>query len=135
MKNSPEIMNQFYQNLGKLFYSMAAIDGRVEATEIDSLKKLVVSSWLDIEGSNDSFGSDAAFQIEIVFDLLVEQNTEPEDCFKDFETFRKNHDSLFTKSVNEIIFNTCDTIAGSFAKKNKSELVLLSRLATVLGKN
>lgn len=134
MKNTPETMNHFYQNLGKLFFAIAAADKKVEEDEINSLKEHVTKHWLDLEHTTDFFGSDAAFQIEIVFDWLVEEMPAAEDCYKDFESFRKKHDSLFTQEVKDMIWATCEEIASSFNGKNKSELVMLSKIATLLGK-
>lgn len=134
MKNTPETMNHFYQNLGKLFFAVANADKHVSDDEIERLKEHVTKNWLDLEDSTDFFGSDAAHQIEIVFDWLVEERLSAEDCFGDFESFRKKHDSLFTQKVKDMVWHTCEEIASSHSGKNKSELVMLSRIAKSLGK-
>jgi len=46
----------FYQNLGKLFYAIAASDGNVRPIEFDKLKNLVKTQWLDIDELEDTFG-------------------------------------------------------------------------------
>ncbi|MBL7899221.1 MAG: TerB family tellurite resistance protein [Crocinitomicaceae bacterium] len=127
-------MNHFYQNLGKLFFAIAAADKKVTPEEISALKKHVSENWLDLEDSTDYFGSDAAHQIEIVFDYLVDEMPDAEDCYRDFADFRKKHDSIFKQEVKDMIWQTADSIASSFNGKNKSELVMLSRLAQLLGK-
>ncbi|MBI3134716.1 MAG: hypothetical protein HYZ14_08600 [Bacteroidetes bacterium] len=126
-------MNHFYQNLGKLFYAVAAADKKVSEAEVEKLKADVTKYWLALEDSTDYFGSDAAFQIEIVFDWLIEEMPNSEKCYQDFATFRKKHDSIFTKPVKELIWKTCEDIASSSNSKNKSELVLLSRISQLLG--
>lgn len=129
-------MNEFYRNLGNLFFAVAAVDKKVDANEIKRVKEHVTKYWLNLEDSKDYFGSDAAFQIEIVFDFLVEEIELPdaEECYQNFADFRKNHDSLFTQPVKDLIWKTCEEIASAFSGKNKSELVLLSRIALLLGK-
>jgi hypothetical protein len=134
MKNTPEVMNHLYQNLGKLFFAVAAADKKINEHEIASLKKHVTNYWMDLENTKDHFGSDAAYQIEIVFDWLIDEMPEAEESLRDFEAFRKNHDSIFTPQVKEMIWKTCDDIASSFNGKNKSELVILSRIAIILGR-
>ena len=134
MKDTAETMNYFYQNLGKLFFAIAAADKNVDEAEIKSLKNHVTKHWVDLEDTTDFFGSDAAFQIEIVFDWLVEEMPDAADCYKDFQSFRKKHDSLFTQKVKDMIWETCEEIASSFSGKNKSELVMLSKVAIILGK-
>ena len=41
MKPSIETMNAFYQQLGRLFYAVAAIDKTVAPQEVAQLKKIV----------------------------------------------------------------------------------------------
>ncbi|NGY36599.1 hypothetical protein FQU23_003625 [Flavobacterium sp. XN-5] len=48
------------------------VDKTVQKEEIEKLKELVQKEWLPVEDSSDIFGSDSAYQIEIVFDWLVE---------------------------------------------------------------
>lgn len=133
MKNSPELMNLFYQNLGKLFYAVAAIDKKINAQEIASLKKHVTHYWMNLENTNDHFGSDSAYQIEIVFDSLINEMPDAQEALNDFESFRNNHEKIFTQQVKQMIWKTCDDIATSFSGKNKSELVILSQIAIILG--
>jgi len=41
MKTNKELTHKFYQNLGKLFYAIAAIDNNVRVEELDKLKDIV----------------------------------------------------------------------------------------------
>ena len=127
---------KFYQNLGKLFYAIAAIDFKVNAAEINKLKELVRKHWLDIDDTEDAFGTDAAYQIEIVFDWLNKNNTSnSKECYDDFVTYKNEQKQLFTKDVKKLIMKTASAIAQSFAGKNKSELILLAQLDMELKRN
>jgi hypothetical protein len=134
MKVTADTMNHFYQNLGKLFFAIAAADQKVTPEEVSVVKNHVTAHWLDLEDSMDYFGSDAAHQIEIVFDYLVDEMPDAETCYRDFADFRKKHDSVFKPEVKDLVWKTSEAIASSFNGKNKSELVMLSRLAQLLGK-
>ena len=74
MKPSRQTMIHFYQQLGKLFYSAASVDNTVHEDEMAQLKEIVKKEWLPLENSLSEFGDDAAYQIEIVFDWLVEND-------------------------------------------------------------
>ena len=50
MKSTPEIENLFYQNLGKLFYAIAAADKVVREEEVNILKQIVNTDWLFLDG-------------------------------------------------------------------------------------
>lgn len=132
MKPSDKTMTHFYQQLGKLFYSVASIDKRVREEEISKLKQILKKEWLPFENSIDEFGTDSAYQIEIVFDWLVENDWDIEQVLPDFKNFRKEHESLFTKKINKLILKTARAIADSVFGKNKSEQILINQLDSIL---
>jgi hypothetical protein len=132
MKPSDKTMVLFYQQIGKVFYSIAAVDKTVRPEEIKELKKILQKEWLALENTFDTFGSDSAYQIEIVFDWLVENEWDIGQMMPDLKIFRTVHSSLFTPQINALILKTAKAIANSFAGKNKSEHVLISQLHTVL---
>lgn len=118
----------FYQKLGKLFYAVAMADKVVHIDELEKLKQLVRANWLQIDDVKDEYGKDAAFQIEIVFDWLLEYEKDGESCFKEFETYYKYQEKYFSAEIKKLIFSTASAIAHAFANKNKSELILLAKI-------
>jgi oligoendopeptidase F len=132
MKPSHQTIIHFYQQLGKLFYSVASVDKTVRKEEIAQLNEIVKKEWVPIESTFNEFGDDAAYQIEIVFDWLVENDWNLGKIIPDFENFKKEHPSLFTPQVNDLILKTAKAITNSFSGKNKSESILIEKLRTVL---
>ena len=132
MKQSRQTMIHFYQQLGKLFFSVASVDKTVREEEIAQLKEIVKKEWLPLENSLSEFGDDAAYQIEIVFDWLVENDWNMGRIVPDFEIFKKEHPHLFTSQINDLILKTAKAITNSFSGKNKSESVLIDQLRGVL---
>ena len=132
MKASHQTMIHFYQNLGKLFFSVASVDKTVRKEEITQLKEIVKKEWLPLENSFSEYGDDSAYQIEIIFDWLVENDWTIGKTIPDFEGFKKEHPSLFTPQVNDLILKTAKAITNSFSGKNKSESVLIDKLRGVL---
>ncbi|MCB0448243.1 MAG: hypothetical protein KDD03_12185 [Gelidibacter sp.] len=129
MKPSDYQYLEFYQNLGKLFYGIAAIDGKVHEAEFSKLKQLVKQDWLDIDTSKDDYLSDAAYQIEIVFDWLNDQGEcDAKSNFEKFIKFKNKHKQFFTEDIKKLILKTANAIASSFSGKNKSELMMLAKL-------
>jgi len=125
-------MIHFYQNLGKLFFSVASVDKTVRKEEITQLKEIVKKEWLPLENSFSEYGDDSAYQIEIIFDWLVENDWNIGKTIPDFEGFKKEHPSLFTPQVNDLILKTAKAITNSFSGKNKSESALIEKLRDVL---
>ena len=134
MERNNETIVALYQLLGRVFYAAAQADKTVRPEEISKLKQIVKEDWLDFEDTADEFNSDSAYQIEIVFDYLVDKGVVQEDVIRELGEFKKIHSSLFTMALVELIMQTAYRIVSSFAKRNKSELVFLSQLRAVLEK-
>lgn len=120
-----------YQHLGYLFYAVSAADKNVVQTEIETLKKIIQQYWLPLDDTNDFYGVDAAYQIEIVFDWLQESEPIALTCYQQFEDYYKTHKSIFTPKLKKLILETAEAIAHSFSGKNKSELMLLAKLSVL----
>ena len=126
----------FYQNLGKLFYAIAASDGNVRPIEFDKLKTVVKQQWLDVDEINDAFGTDAAYQIEVVFDWLNrDDELNINACYDDFLSYKNEQSHLFTDEVKKLILKTASSIAYAFSGINKSELIMLAKLDIELKKS
>ncbi|MEZ4811148.1 MAG: hypothetical protein R2819_12375 [Allomuricauda sp.] len=132
MLNSEKIGNEFYQNLGKLFYAVAMADKEVRPVEVERLRNYVRQHWLDIDGFEDEFHTDAAYLIEIVFDWLQDEEKEGDAYFDEFKDFYKEHPEKFTPKLKSLIIETAESIASSFAGKNKSEMLIIFRLKHLL---
>lgn len=132
MLNSQKIGNELYQNLGKLFYAVAMVDKTIRPIEVQRLKEAVKEKWLKVDAIEDEFGTDAAYQIEIVFDWLQEEEHDGQIYFDEFKDFFKEHKDRINPNIITLIWKTADAIAASFAGKNKSELIILAKLKLFL---
>lgn len=129
MTTTQEIIVQFSQNLGKLFFAIAAADKTVEPAEMDKLKALVHDKWIHLEEFKNTPYQNAAFKIISTFNWLnLDGEYDSDKCFKEFLSFKHKHESLFSKPIKNLIMQTADAIASSFANKNKSELIILAKL-------
>ncbi len=133
MKPSQNTTISFYENLGKLFYAIAAADDIVEEIEFNVLKETVKNKWTKIDTVDDNFHSDAAYKIETVFDWLnTEGFSNSETCYTEFIEFKKEHPSLFTEDIKNLILKTATKIAASAHDLDKLELMLVDKLNTEL---
>jgi oligoendopeptidase F len=132
MLNSQKIGNEFYQNLGKLFYAVAMADDNVRPVETKRLRKFVRQKWLEVDNFEDEFDTDAAYQIEIVFDWLEAEEKEAQEYFEEFKEFYKDHPEKFTPELKQLIVDTAESIASSFAGTNRSEMMTIFNLKLLL---
>lgn len=122
----------YYQKLGELFYAIAAADKHVHKAEYATLRKLVAENWKPIDTQTDEFGSDAASQIEIVFDWFDYEQMDARECFNDFAEYKKEHETFFPPHRNQLIMKTATAIANAFAGTNKAEQAMLAKLHLIL---
>ena len=126
---------KFYQNLGKLFYAIAASDKVVKEEELNKLKETVKKVWLTSNLVQDDVKAEAEHSIINTFKWLNRDNEyDAETCFNSFISYKKDHEQLFTKELNALILKTANGIASSFSGKNKSELIMLAKLNLELNK-
>jgi uncharacterized tellurite resistance protein B-like protein len=130
--NTPELV--FYQNLGELFYAVAAADGIVREAEYKELTRFVEEEWKTIDAYEDAFGTDAAYQISIVFEWFDYEGMDANDCFESFSNYYKEHTKLFSEKRKKLILKTAQKIADSFSGINKSELIMIAKLQLLLKK-
>jgi hypothetical protein len=125
----------FYQAIGKLFYAVAATDKQVVPEEINAFKKLLKTRWLKADEFKNQNNFEGIKQIYFTFEAFNKlDNPDPGKCFEDFLNFKKSHEDLFKKNLKQLISRTAHAIANSYARKNKSELIILAQLDLELKK-
>lgn len=118
---------ELYTELGKLFYYIAAVDGKVQPAERESLQKLIHNTWGPLENSVDEFGTDQSVLIDSSFDY-EESESFTDDGLQSFEEFYKEKKAEFTTDIIRNILKTCKEIASSYHGKNKDERAVIERL-------
>jgi hypothetical protein len=119
---------EFYQQLGNLLYSIAAVDGTIRESEIKKVKDIVKSKLVPIEGTLDEFGTDAAYLTEFRFDFCVSEKIDPKEAFAEFKSFFRDNSKQIGDAYRDLIFRIAAGVAASFNGFNKTELVFLEDL-------
>jgi len=122
----------FYQRLAYLYYAVAKADNRITTEEIAAVKSVVTNEWLALEPSEDEFGTDAAHQIEIAFDWLLEQGAAAGKAFEKFQHFVNENPDFLTARLKKRILRTSQAVASAFHGTNKQEAELLTQLEQLL---
>ena len=124
---------ELYTELGKLFYHLAAADGKVQPAEKKTLHELILSKWKPLENSTDEFGTDLSNLIEFSFDYETSEVV-TDDGLKSFEEFYKVNRENFTPAISNKIVETAGEIAEAYRGKNKEEQAFLYSLQKLLNK-
>jgi uncharacterized tellurite resistance protein B-like protein len=132
-EDKPQLL--FYQKLGELFYAIAAADKTVREAEYKQLTKVVEEEWKSMDTFEDGLGTDAAYQISIVFEWFDYERMDAQDCYLSFSEYYNEHPKLFSEKRKELIRKTVQKIADSFSGTNKSELVMIAKLHLLFKNN
>ena len=126
MKTTQKAYRKFYQNIGKLFYAIAAADKIVRNEELNALKTIVKAEWL----ANNNFDTEIEIIIIDTFEWLHNDNEhDSETCFNSFMDYKNANEHEFTAQIKGLILKTAGKIASSFSGENKSELIMLANLS------
>ncbi|MBK8498750.1 MAG: hypothetical protein IPL52_08030 [Flavobacteriales bacterium] len=126
---------QLYTDLGYLFYSIAANDGKVSPAERAELIRIVQEQWLPLEGSRDELGTDEAHYIDIAFEHATNEHMAPDEAFARFEEHVRKFPGEFDVGLRRMIRSTALAVASATAARNKSELRRLVQLDLLFAKN
>lgn len=129
---NPDAVRSLYENLGKLFYAIAAADKVIHKEEVLALNEIVNKEWIRVEDSRDEYGTDLGFQIEVIFDWFAENEFSAEAAFEKFRIYKEEHEYLFDNELKELIWKTAEKISFAFADREKCEVIMLSRLRLLL---
>jgi hypothetical protein len=122
---------KLYESLGYLMYSIAFADKKITPAEWKALISCVKEKWLGHDHTVDNYGTDAAHYISIGFDYLAEKQVPSQTAWHYFEHFYKEHTSMFSKEVRDLIVESADSIVKA-SHHNKSEVERLAGLKKLL---
>ena len=124
--------SKLLENLGKLFYAVAVADKKIEEEEIAALKTNILQRWYSLDSKSNGLILDGHQEIFTIFKELQNTRAVSETCFTQFQEFFNEHKQLFNEELRKLIWDTTQGIASSYAKKNKSELIVLAKLKMLL---
>ena len=116
----------FYVNLSILYYAMGIADGKFVIQEKRSVIDVIQNNWIQL---------DSSLSVEEVMytqlKKLVDSEMKAEEAFDLFKEYFDRRIEEFTVTIRKQIIEDIYFIASSYAKRNKSELVLYSRVVNL----
>ncbi len=118
----------FYKELGRMLYAIAAADGVVSKAEVAMLHEVVLTELVPAEPATDIYGTDQAWITEFEFDVLVDQQADPQGEFDSFIAYLSQHRKEVGPELRETILRVAKKVANAFHGVNRHELPFLSAL-------
>lgn len=123
MDNSTKNIREFYKALSFLFYAIAISDKHFVDKEKLKIIELVKKHWTIKTKEFDS----VEYIYSVLRKLILDQIDE-DLAYAYFQSFFQLNPDLFPIEIRHKIMDSAYDIANSYAKKNKSEVLLLSRI-------
>ena len=119
----------FYKHIAHLFYAVAMADKKMVVDEKRKIVAYVEKYWMvTYDGANSS---------EIIYETLrtlIKTKMSSEGAFAIFKTYFEEVAQEFSQEIRQQLMETVDGIALSASRRNKSELVLLTKIHKLLFK-
>ena len=120
----------FFQKTGKILFAIAMVDRKIASKEYEALQDLIQEE-LKVSHLDESELKHIN-QLKNVFEWMIKNPLSTDEILTEYKQFKNENLSLFTPEINDFIYKTANRIAGSYANKNKSELILLAKLHFIL---
>ena len=127
-RNKNKLDDGFCMHLAQLFYAVASADNVVAEEEVNTLKLMIKKEWV----SGNILSNSQAEVLFSAFNQLAESRADSNQCFQTFKLYIENNHIKIAAPVKSLIWKTAERIASSYAHKNKSELIVLTKLKSFL---
>ena len=124
-----DIAKDLYEKLGHLFYAIAYVDKFIAPEEIKRLQVSVRQQWIPAEPPHSAVHVQ---EILDTFHRLKKEQMPADEAFEVFRSYIQAHKSQLDEDLITRIMDTANAITIAYAKRNKSESVLISRLYQLL---
>lgn len=123
-------IKEFYIHLGKLLYSVAMADGKVQDEEMQELYKLVISELAD----ENMFDQEEVnvFHTEFEFEALMDKDASKDEAFSEFVKYFDENYKHFTPQMKKVTIYAVEQIAKAFDGIVEEELNMINELKTRL---
>lgn len=121
-------LKDFYRNIAYLFYAVSMADRNMAEDEKKTIVKAVKEQW-----SINENGFESGELIYETIRTLIKKKESSEDSFEEFRKYVLSNKGLFTKKINYSLLETSHKICNIMNGKNKSELILLTKIHKLLG--
>jgi len=120
----------FFQKTGKILFAIAMADKKIVPQEYEALESLIQEELKLSYLKEDEIRY--INQLKNVFDWMIENPKSIDDILAEYKEFKNENLALFTPEIKDFIYKTANRIAGSYANKNKSELIVLAKIHFIL---
>ena len=124
-------MNKHLQAVGQILYATAICDGEMHPAEEDHL---IASLNTYIQSFSSTTNKDEALvtNADNFLEEIKSQKLNPSEYFENFKNYYQGNPEEFVTERKNLILKSINSIASSYAKQNKSEIILVAKTRLLL---
>lgn len=119
MKN----LKQYYKELGRLVYAVAAADGMVQEEEREKLHAFVVKELATHEKSFDTSGMNKAFYVDFEFDLSELHKPEIHEIVQTFNEFVRLNRQDADHDLLQRSLLLLESVASAYTRQKEKDII------------
>jgi len=123
---------KFYEELGNLFYAIAAADKKIIPEERKRVDDVIRFSWKLLNNGTDRFGTNEAYRIRFEFDTMEEFRSKPGDAWKSFLAYFNKNKKEMDHDLRLRVFNSASHIAEGMKSMNGEKKAYLTKLKKLM---
>lgn len=120
----------FFQKTGEILFAIAMADKKIAPQEYEALQNIIQEELKLSHLKEDELKH--ITQLKYTFDWMIENQKTIDNILIEYKEFISQNHELFTPEIKDFIYKTANRIAGSYANKNKSELIVLAKINLLL---
>lgn len=121
-----EVQREIAKSIGNLLSAIAQVDHNVTEEEVKSIHLIVNENWMFFAKDSPSDFKD------YIISGINSNSFSSEEAFEHFTTVYRQNKQYFGERLKDVILKSCQMVANTTNRLNKSELVFLSRLEKLL---
>lgn len=122
----------FYEELGKLLYSIALADEKIDDGEREMVSRLITERLLHKEMDTDRFGTNEAWITRFSFETAEDAGLSAAEAMENFIDFSRAYQDQLSENEIDLCIKMANQVADAFRHVNREENKLLIQLNEVL---
>ena len=117
--------------VGQILYATAICDGKLRPVEENKLRDSFITYSRAFNTKREG-EADSTPKTEFILEEVKLQKLSPLEYFENFKNHYHNHPEEFLPELKELILKSINSIASSYAKQNKSEVIIVAKTRLLL---
>lgn len=124
-------MNKHLYAVGQILYATAICDRRMHPTEAIILKE-ALEEYARVYNADKEYKVGESDSSDAIIGDIMSKKQESMDYFENFKKYYEGFKGEFSPELKSLIMRSVNSIASSYSRQNKSEIILVAKTRLLL---